>query len=381
MWTHIRIPFLVLICLLSLSCLSFAATNEESLTITTYYPSPYGVYKTLRLFPNQIPAAINCSNIGELSYYQNPNDLSKNGLYVCGEDQQWQQFFFTGGGAAGGLWSLVDPSNPGNKAIYNTRLGPVGIGTRGPLRGFLDIGSSNGINIRSPEAFLEISGYTGPVGEGGFEITLHDPSSGWGRNPFSFEYKKGVKGYDIVDFTLISDDRLDIFAQGGGVRIAQEASLYLGNSPSSVLTVSNIGSDASLVVEDERQLIGGFYINDPTPFIIDADGNVGIGTATPQAKLDVEGGVKIGNDPSACVSGKKGTIRYNSGAMEYCDGSSWISVGWQPGMHCGVYSASAMLGTVTVLCQGHNPLASCPADFSRAGAGAGTDLFYTCVKN
>ncbi|HLD40992.1 MAG TPA: hypothetical protein VJA84_02325, partial [Candidatus Omnitrophota bacterium] len=60
------------------------------------------------------------------------------------------------------------------------------------------------------------------------------------------------------------------------------------------------------------------------------NGNVGIGTVSPSAKLDVAGGVKIGSDSGVCDSTKGGTIRYNNadGCLEYCDGVNlaWSSV-------------------------------------------------------
>jgi len=52
-------------------------------------------------------------------------------------------------------------------------------------------------------------------------------------------------------------------------------------------------------------------------------GEVGIGTNNPAAMLEVVGGIKVGNDASTCSSSNAGTIRYNSGNIEYCDGSSW----------------------------------------------------------
>ncbi|MDD2680082.1 MAG: hypothetical protein PHO03_04735 [Candidatus Omnitrophica bacterium] len=68
------ILFLVLICL----CLP-AAFAEDTLTITTYYPSPYGVYKTLRLYPNDdnTPGG-ECANEGEIVF-----DKSESQLYTC----------------------------------------------------------------------------------------------------------------------------------------------------------------------------------------------------------------------------------------------------------------------------------------------------------
>ena len=49
--------------------------------------------------------------------------------------------------------------------------------------------------------------------------------------------------------------------------------------------------------------------------------NIGIGTSTPQEKLDVNGAVKIGNTNT----NNAGTIRYNSGKFEGGNGSDWRS--------------------------------------------------------
>ncbi|OGG60096.1 hypothetical protein A3C86_00895 [Candidatus Kaiserbacteria bacterium RIFCSPHIGHO2_02_FULL_49_16] len=35
------------------------------------------------------------------------------------------------------------------------------------------------------------------------------------------------------------------------------------------------------------------------------------------------GGVKIGNNDTACTPGISGTFRYNAGIMQYCNGSVW----------------------------------------------------------
>ncbi len=59
-----------------LPSVSFAQTNEQ-ITITTYYPSPYGVYSNLRLFPGNAPA---CDNTQRgLLYYDN----TSNEVQVC----------------------------------------------------------------------------------------------------------------------------------------------------------------------------------------------------------------------------------------------------------------------------------------------------------
>lgn len=50
--------------------LSACVWAEESLTITTYYPSPQGVYKQLKLYPHNVPPACNAANEGWM-YYNN----------------------------------------------------------------------------------------------------------------------------------------------------------------------------------------------------------------------------------------------------------------------------------------------------------------------
>ncbi|MDR3605761.1 MAG: hypothetical protein P4M08_00095 [Oligoflexia bacterium] len=62
-------------------------------------------------------------------------------------------------------------------------------------------------------------------------------------------------------------------------------------------------------------------------------GNVGVGTTSPGVTMDVNGGVRAGTSTSVttCGSGQangEGTQRYNytTHNMEYCNGTTWISV-------------------------------------------------------
>ncbi|AZZ37203.1 hypothetical protein CIK05_10535 [Bdellovibrio sp. qaytius] len=60
---------------------------------------------------------------------------------------------------------------------------------------------------------------------------------------------------------------------------------------------------------------------------IDNTGNVGIGKTTPVTTLDVSGGVRISMESASCAVSYAGTLRYNSGNVEYCNGTSWSAFG------------------------------------------------------
>jgi hypothetical protein len=55
----------------------------------------------------------------------------------------------------------------------------------------------------------------------------------------------------------------------------------------------------------------------------------GVGTVTtPQTALDVRGSIMMGDGGETCASGNfAGAIRYNGGAVQFCNGSSWANVG------------------------------------------------------
>ena len=112
---RLREIFLCISFLLFLSVKSSAQTTSEEITITTYYPSPYGVYNTLTLYPNDDHTPGGCLNTerGQMYY-----DNTDNKIYVC-DGTNW-------GGLGGGFWAAN-----GND-IYNINSGNVGIGTTAP---------------------------------------------------------------------------------------------------------------------------------------------------------------------------------------------------------------------------------------------------------
>lgn len=103
---------------------------------------------------------------------------------------------------------------------------------------------------------------------------------------------------------------LGIWAVAGNIGTASNPAVRFDNDATTGLFSPGIGTLA-------------ISTNGTEAFRIDSLGKVGIGTI-PVASLDVNGGIKIGNDTN-CTATKAGTIRYTGGtpAYSYCNGSAW----------------------------------------------------------
>lgn len=110
----------------------------------------------------------------------------------------------------------------------------------------------------------------------------------------------------VAGSTITNAKGLDININGAG-SFTNSYGIYISNLPSS-------GSKWSLYSSDS---------NAPSYFAA----NVGIGVPSPLMKLDVSGGIKVGNDATSCTGAISGSIRYNASTMEYCNGSAWSSLG------------------------------------------------------
>ncbi|MBI4435909.1 MAG: hypothetical protein HY590_00620 [Candidatus Omnitrophica bacterium] len=129
-----RIFFLLLLLLLTCSLVAIA---QEQITLTTYYPAPFGEYQNVRFVPTTSPGICDATRSG-LTYY----DSGTNQLLLCnGATFTWDIV----GGAAGGSnhWTLSAPNLYPNDATWN-----VGIGTPSPGAKLDILGSSDLLRLQ-----------------------------------------------------------------------------------------------------------------------------------------------------------------------------------------------------------------------------------------
>jgi len=108
---------MIILTLAAILFVSFSYAAEEQITITTYYPSPYGVYKELKLHPNTAPNTCNEDNEGAM-YYDANADIAKRRPKVCTKTDTSYEWKDLGGGSN---WTetttetvnnLISTSNP-----------------------------------------------------------------------------------------------------------------------------------------------------------------------------------------------------------------------------------------------------------------------------
>ena len=297
----------------NLACtnISVTASNFGSQTANTILAAPNGsagtpTFRTLAStdLPSGVVTtgtykSVTVDTYGRVTAGTNPTTAAGYGITDA---------FVNGGNSFGGAASLGTNDNntlgfKTNGVVNMTMLtnGNVGIGTASPGN-LLSVGTNGGqtnslLTVRGGGNDLEFghsnpAGYASTVGSktgGGQPFFCLNCEAGTTANTFK---TRGIKGVVIG-----ATDSLD-----GSFKIAR---------------VTTASADNQTEVESMR---------------IDASGNVGIGTTSPAAKLDVSGEIRLGNTASTCNATNEGQQRYNSTShqMEFCNGTSWTSLGSGP---------------------------------------------------
>lgn len=118
---------------------------------------------------------------------------------------------------------------------------------------------------------------------------------------------------------------------GGGISMASGQGVANGNGGNISIT-SAMGNGTGT---------NGYILLNPT-----TGHHVGVGTASPQVLLDVNGPIRIGTSSATCSSTIAGSMRFNTPNVEYCDGTNWTAFSTGGGSGGAVVSSDITDGTI-----------------------------------
>jgi hypothetical protein len=186
-----------------------------------------------------------------------------------------------------------------NVNLQSNTNGNVGIGTNAPAVK-LDISQTQAAKtaarvVNTDTSSAASSSYIAT--QGGVSVDLTAEQNAQAEVGTSSTHPLIIKSNDVerMRVTSAGDVGVGITAPLGKFHVAN-------STASDIVRITQSGAGVPLRVEDEA--------TDTTPFIIDTAGNVGIGTPTPTAKLQVVGGI-VSTDPTAGLgyaTGAGGTV-------------------------------------------------------------------------
>jgi hypothetical protein len=164
-----------------------------------------------------------------------------------------------------------------------------------------------------------------------YDIALNPNGGNVGIGTTNPATKLSVSGGDISAYTSNGTSRIFVSENGttgfnglvmqcnGG---ANNTDFYTTNTGNG-MWISAIGGNSDIGLSANRDIYlktdnGGSLKGGTTQVTVKQDGNVGIGTTSPQAKLQVSGGIQMADDTDTASASKVGTMRYRTGT-EYVE--------------------------------------------------------------
>ena len=180
--------------------------------------------------------------------------------------------------------------------------GNVGIGNNSPSNK-LSVGSAQGFQVDDNGNIVSINGitYSWPSSQGSSGTVLKNDGSGnltWGTvsaGSVAISDLLNATGVNTItngdynqtwQWSLTTDNNAGLTFSESSASTGNNTAILdintLANSTASPLTINNLGDGYSFYVADES--------SDTSPFVIDNAGNIGVGTSSPSAKVDIRNG-------------------------------------------------------------------------------------------
>ncbi len=141
-------------------------------------------------------------------------------------------------------------------------------------------------------------------------------------------FSKGDNDYYYDDYTIYTTYSLDAQEDwwssegldGNNIHNTNPGKVWVGANISNI----KFKKEDRIVVDGQIRSIDSIH----SEYNIIADGRIGIGTSSPEAKLHVEGEIKVGSTGQECSSLGGGALRFNTAlkVLEFCNGDEWTGI-------------------------------------------------------
>lgn len=197
-----------------------------------------------------------------------------------------------------------------------------------------NITNSNRVTVPSGEGGKYIVNFQVTNNAGGVFVarirkngtTLYECGSGSGTSQLNCMWILNLAAADYIEIQVHDN------STGSGVDVNSTSYLSLSKHTSSPSLSGTYLQDTDGNTKVETEKVGNEdFVRISTAgterLTVGPTGNVGIGTTTPAAKLDVQGEIKLGNTSLVCNAINEGQQRYNSTSkkMEFCNGTAWTA--------------------------------------------------------